>query len=119
MSSMLPDSSMPALRDRLDGIRATAAKPLKKIEWREHVGQAIQRALSLAGLTQKEGWVLLGHNDGAQLNRWIAGSERPQFDALFSIESLRQPLVVALAELAGEAVEIQTVLTIRKTARRA
>lgn len=93
-----------------------AKADLKNLEWREQVGLAIEKALKLAGKTQKEAWVLLGHNDGAQLNRWIKGTERPQFDALFSVEELRQPLVVALAGLAGAGVEIATSITIRRTA---
>lgn len=84
--------------------------------WRAHVGGAIQRALALAGLSQKEGWVLLGHKDGSQLNRWIAGQERPQFDALFAVAALRQPLVIALSEIAGEGVEIVTEIRVRRTA---
>lgn len=94
------------------------AKAVNKIEngWKAQMGKAVQRALSLAGLSQKEGWALLGHNDGAQLNRWIHGQERPQFDALFAVESLRQPLVVALAELAGAGVEINTSIVIRRSA---
>lgn len=94
------------------------AKALKELEtpWREQVGHAIERALELAGKTQKEGWVLLGHKDGSQLSRWIAGTERPQFDALFAVEELRVPLVVALASLAGHGVEITTQITVRRRA---
>lgn len=84
--------------------------------WRERVGAAIARALQFAGLTQKEAWALLGHTNGAQLSRWISGLERPQFDALFAVDALRQPLIVAFAELAGAAVEIETVIKVRKTA---
>lgn len=93
-----------------------AKADLKKVEtaWREEVGRAIDRALSLAHLTQKEAWVLLGHNDGAQLSRWIKGTERPQFDVLFSVAKLRQPLVIALAGLVGSSVVIET--NIRLTA---
>ena len=35
---------------------------------------------------------------------------------MFSIETLRQPLVIALAELAGAGVEVTTAITIRKVA---
>lgn len=94
------------------------AKALKKVElpWRERVGRALQRAFALAGLSQKEVSGLLSHRDQAQVNRWIAGTERPQFDALFAVPELRQPLVIALAELAGEGVEVIT--EIRVSARR-
>lgn len=39
-----------------------------------------------------------------------------QLDAVFAIDSLRQPLIVALAELGGAGVETTTVITIRKVA---
>lgn len=85
-----------------------AKADLKNLErpWREQIGHAIERALHLAELTQKEGWVLIGHHDGAQLNRWIKGTERPQFDVLFAATKLRQPLAQALAEMAGAEVEV-------------
>lgn len=118
MSNSMADPSAATLRNRLDGIRATEAKPLKKLEepWRERVGGAIDRAISLAGLTQKEAWVLLNHSDGAQLSRWIAGTERPQFDALFSVEQLQRPLVVSLAKLAGITVRTSIEFEERKSA---
>lgn len=117
MQTTLQTSAVPSQRERLENLHPAMAKAdLKKVEWREQVGGAIERALSLAGLTQKEGWALLGHNDGAQLNRWIKGTERPQFDVLFSVEQLRQPLVLALCELAGAGVEIETTVRIRRSA---
>lgn len=54
--------------------------------------------------------------DERQIARWITGDERPQFDTLFAIESFRQPLVLALCELAGAGVEIETTVRIRRTA---
>jgi hypothetical protein len=63
------------------------------------LGGAIQRALSLLGWTVDR-CALECKRDRAQVSRWIAGSERPQFDTLWTVEELRQPLVVALAELA-------------------
>jgi len=104
--------------ERLETVRPAMVKAdLKNLEipWREMVGRALQRAFSLAGLTQKEGSNLL-NRDQAQVARWIAGTERVQLDAVFAVESLRQPLVVALAELAGEGVEIET--TVRIVRRR-
>lgn len=91
------------------------AKVVKKIEdgWRERIGCAIQRCFSLAGRTQKEAAALVDR-DPAQVQRWIAGTERPQLDALFAVDELRGPLVVALSELAGDHVEIETVVRIRK-----
>lgn len=102
---------------RLENVRPSMAKAeLKNIEtWKSSVGRAVQRCFALAGVTQKEGAALLDR-DAAQVQRWIAGSERPQFDAIFAVESLRQPLVVALAELAGDGVEIITEIRVRRRA---
>jgi hypothetical protein len=93
-----------------------AKADLKKVEasWREQIGQAIDYAISMSNRTQKEVWAALGHHDAAQLSRWIAGTERPQFDGLFAIEWLRQPLVIALAGLVGSGVEVQTTITLKR-----
>jgi ribosome-binding protein aMBF1 (putative translation factor) len=90
-------------RNSLDDVRPEMAKAqLKKIEldgFREQIGQSIQRAISIAGRSQKEVAGLIGC-DVAQIARWIAGTERPQFDRLFAVEELRWPLIQALAALA-------------------
>lgn len=104
---------------RLENVSPVMAKAdLNFVEtsWREQIGKAIDEAIALANRTQKEVWAALGHQDGAQLNRWLSGKERPQFDALFAVEWLRQPLVIALAKLAGEGVEITTHIQIRRSA---
>jgi hypothetical protein len=95
-----------------------AKADLRKAEtdgWRQHVGAAIQRAVSLRGWTLKEFAAAVGR-DERQCARWITGDERPQLDTLFAVDSFRQPLIVALAEAAGEGVEIET--TVRITHRR-
>ena len=92
-----------------------AKADLKEVETRDfraEIGRAIQRALSIAGRSQKEAAGLVGV-DVAQVARWIAGTERPQMDRLFAIEELRQPLIVELAELA-ENVEVVTEIRFRK-----
>lgn len=100
----------------LDRFETRQPADLNKVEadWKVQIGHAIQRCFSLAGLTQKEGAAKVGR-DQAQVARWISGAERPQLDLLFAVEDLRQPLVLALAELAGN-VEVQTVITIRRSA---
>ena len=87
-------------------------KEIEKRDFRAEIGHAVQRALSVAGRTQKEAAGMIGV-DVAQVARWIAGTERPQMDRLFAIEELRQPLIVALAELA-ENVEVVTEIRFRK-----
>ncbi len=119
MPSTLPNHNGARHLERLEnGPRHMAKADLKNLEiaWKEKVGHAVERAVKSCGLTQKECWALLGHNDGSQLSRWINGTERPQFDALFAVEILRQPLVVALAELAGAGIELETTIRIRRRA---
>lgn len=112
---------MPAHEPRELPERATggmAKAILRKAEgepWKVQIGRAIQRALSLRGWSLKEFAGALDR-DPRQVARWIDGSERPQFDAMFAVETLRQPLVIALAELAGTGVEITTEITIRRVA---
>jgi hypothetical protein len=93
-----------------------AKADLKNLEmWRTAMGRSVARCFELAGKTQKEGAALV-ERDAAQVARWIAGTERPQFDALFAVDELRQPLIVALAELAGAGVELETVIRVRRSA---
>jgi len=103
--------------ERLETAKTMAKARLQKVEmqWPELVGLAIQRCFSLAGVTQKEAAALL-RRDAAQVGRWLSAKERPQLDALFAVEQFRQPLVIAFAELAGQAVEIETVVKIRRIA---
>lgn len=118
MGHSIADRTDAALVQRLENLPLRQAKAdLKNLDrsWREQVGRAIQRAFSLAGITQKEAAALL-NRDQAQVARWIAGAERPQIDALFSVEPLRQPLVVAFAELAGDGVEVITEIRVRRIA---
>jgi len=104
-------------RNSLERVTPQMAKAdlntIEKREFREEIGRAIQRAIGLAGLSQKEAAGEIGR-DAAQLARWIAGTERPQFDALFAVERLREPLCVALAQMSGADVQLE--IKFRKTA---
>lgn len=82
-------------------------------DWREKLGRSVDRARQLRGWNLDE-LADAVKRDARQVARWIAGTERPQFDALFAVESLRQPLVIALAEVAQSAVEIETTIRIRR-----
>jgi len=73
--------------------------------WRQEIGRAVLRAMSLRGWSLKELAAAIGR-DVRQVGRWTTGEERAQLDALFAVESLRQPLVQALSELAGADVEV-------------
>lgn len=83
----------------------------KDLRFPRELGRAVQVAISLAGLANKEAAGAMGI-DPAQLSRWIAGTERPQFDRLFAVEALRQPLCVALAQMAGA--DVHTHIQFRK-----
>lgn len=112
-SALLETSHRNSLEDVAPVMAKADLKKLEAADFRADIGKAIQRALSLAGWSQKEAAGHIGR-DAAQIARWIAGTERPQFDAaLFAVEALRWPLVQALAAL-DEKNEIVT--TIRRTA---
>lgn len=119
MNSILPAAAGARHLDRLERVPAVMAKADLKLKnrepWRTSVGAAVRRCFALAGLSQKEAAALL-QLDPAQVQRWIAGSERPQVDTIFSVEQLRQPFVVALAEMAGAGIEVTTAITIRRVA---
>ena len=115
MSPTVPRPGYSALVERLDHLRPSMAKAVKKIDpqWKARVGQAVHRCFSLAGRTQKEAAALIDR-DPAQVGRWITGEDNPQFAAIFAVEELRAPFVIALSELAG--VEIETTIHIKRTA---
>ena len=109
-------SAVSGHRNSLDDVQPRMAKAdIKEIEnrdFREEIGRAIERAVSLAGLSKKEVAGMI-QREPAQLARWIAGTERPQFDALFSVQQLRKPLCVALAQMAGASVHTHVEFTKR------
>src|SRR5687767_13457160 len=87
------------LPDTTPGMLKADLRKAEILDWRADVGRAIERMRLLASLSLKELADAI-QRDERQVARWIAGTERPQFDALFAVAALRQPLVVALAELA-------------------
>lgn len=92
--------------------RAALRKPEHE-SWRTQVGAAMARVQARSGLSLKEFAAAVGR-DERQVARWFTGVESPQLAAIFAVATLRQLLIVALAELAGEGVETTTVITIRK-----
>lgn len=83
--------------------------------WRAAVGQVVEDIRLLAKLSLKE-FADAVSRDERQVARWISGADRPQFDAVVAVEELRQPLVIAIARLAGQGVEIVTQITVRRSA---
>lgn len=104
MDSSVTNAAANGHRLSIETVQPQMAKAhLKKLEmeqFRQQIGKAIGRAIAAAGLSQKE---VAGRIDcdAAQLARWIAATERPQFDRLFSVDVMRQPLCCELARLAG------------------
>lgn len=117
MCPTVPDPASARHLQRLENVSVVMAKAeLKNLETgRAQIGRAVLRCFALAGVTQKEGAALL-NRDAGQVQRWIVGSERPQFDVIFGVVKLRQCFVVALAEMAGEGVEVKTTIEIRRIA---
>lgn len=68
------------------------------MDWLVLIGQAVQRAVALVGLSNKEAAALIGVDD-AEFGKWLNGSRRPQFDRIFAVEELRWPLVQCIAAL--------------------
>lgn len=88
------------------------AKANLNLHERVELGQAVQRCFALAGLSQKEAAALV-QRDPAQIARWIAGAERAPIEVIFAVAILRRPLVIALAELAGEGVSVVTEIRVK------
>jgi ribosome-binding protein aMBF1 (putative translation factor) len=84
-------------------------------DFQADIGGCIARARLLVGWSKKE-LAAAVERDDAQISRWEAGKERPQFDALWSVPAFRAPFVIALAELAKDGIEISTEIRIRRTA---
>lgn len=115
MPSTLPIVAPARHLSRLENLPTRQAKAdLKKVEdgWRAQVGRAIGRALKLADMSQKEAAGAM-ERDPAQVARWIAGSESHVLSALFAVEALRGPLVIALAGLADD-IDVTTTISIRR-----
>lgn len=82
-------------------------------DFRAEVGQAVQRAISLVGWSVKEAADHIGR-ERAQVSRWIAGTETPQFAKLWTLgERFQQELVIALAELVP-CVSVRTQITLER-----
>lgn len=84
-------------------------------EWRQAVGRLVE------ALRRSRGWTLdefAGklEKDPRQVARWEKGEERPQFDAILTVEELHQPFLLALADLLQHCVETETTIRIRRRA---
>lgn len=103
----------------LDTVRPSMAKADLQnldIDCRQAIGRALVRARGFLGWSQKEA-AARADVDPATYAKWENGDERhrPQFDRLFAVEEMRQPLVVCLAALADD-VEVVTEIRFRRQA---
>ncbi len=79
------------------------------------IGQLVERAIALMGLTKQEVAFRLQYADAGTISRWCSATERPLFDKLFSLDGFDVAYVLAIAERNAR-IEVQTVVTIRRTA---
>lgn len=83
------------------------------VDWKAQFGKVIERVQGT--LTLKEFSDAISR-DGSQVKRWIDGKERPHFDAIFAVEKFRGALVLAIADLAPEAVDVVTTISVKRSA---
>lgn len=97
-------------------LSASLRKPevAKPVDVKPLIGRAIQRAVTLAGMSNKEAAAHIGVND-SQFGKWLSGNEPPQVHRVFAVVALRQPLVLALAECCeADGITIKTVVTLER-----
>lgn len=104
LSDVQPEMAKAALAGR--------GKPEMRRFWAE-TGACVDEARRVVGWTLEQLAAEIGR-DARQVRRWIAGEEQTQIAAVFAVEALRQPFVIALARLA----ECEVTTEIRVTARR-
>lgn len=112
MASTVANSNLPVIS--VD--RRMAKADLRKAEmdpWREEIGRAIERVQKRSGWSLKEFAEQVQRNE-RQVARWFDGQEHAQIAAIFAVERLRHLLVIVFAELAGDAVEVETVVRVRR-----
>lgn len=103
-----------SLPDRLDGVHpqmlAMDGESLRK---KVAVGKSIERALAIAGLSQKDAAGQMGYSDQGTVSRWCAGVERPHFDKLFDLDGFEEAWMKARAECNAR-VTVRTVIEIQE-----
>ena len=81
------------------------------------IGHLVERAFELMSprLTKQDAAYRMAYRDAGTVSRWCAGTERPSFDKLFTIEGFRLAYLLAIAE-ADPAIEVTTTITLRRVA---
>jgi hypothetical protein len=98
------------------GLRDEAKADRKNlVDLRTEIGRLVERALQLLGISKQDAAWRMNYTDAGAVSRWCAGSERPLFDKLFTIDGFKIAYVLALAEK-DEQIEVETVLKIKRIA---
>lgn len=95
-------------------LKVDLRKPETRRFWAE-TGACLEEAQRSAGWTLDQLAAEVGR-DARQVRRWIAGEEQTQIAAVFAVEALRQPFVIALAKLAQCEVSTHISITARRSA---
>lgn len=102
------------LPERTSGRQAKVDLRIPDAECKRRIGSALQHAVNLAHLSNKEAAAAVGVDDG-QFGRWISGSENAQIARVMACEALKKPFLVAfIAEFADASIEIRTVFTVKE-----
>lgn len=118
MKTSLNAQAIGAHREKVENVQPQMAKAdltNREDRWRRRIGSAVEATFKAAGLNQQQAADALGR-DRAQVARWCGGTERPQFDVLFSVDAFQQALVIELAKLATDGIEIVTEIRVRRSA---
>jgi hypothetical protein len=117
MSPMVSQASLPTPLLVSEKRAQTAKASLRKADtdaFYASLGACMEEVRCVHGLTLEQFAHELG-KDQRQVARQIAGTERPQLEAVFAIDRFRAPLVIALAKLSA-GVEVVTEIRVRRSA---
>jgi transcriptional regulator with XRE-family HTH domain len=106
---------MATLADRLNAVHPKMLRADGESDRKKLVGRRVERALSLARLTQQEAAYAMGYADQGVVSRWCSGLERPHFDKLYALDGFTIAWVLALAEGTPE-IDVETTIRIRRVA---
>lgn len=86
----------------------------RKSVYRARLGHAIHRARMRCDWNLQEFAREMGDRDERQMACWESGEKPAQFDVLFAHDAFRPQLIIALAELSSDSIEIETVVKVRR-----
>lgn len=80
------------------------------------LGRVLERAMQLSGRTPKELAAEFDFADSSAISRMVMGQAPFRFNLLWSVEWMRTPLLIALAESMGTEATVQHVITLTRRA---